>query len=98
DGVGDVQGGGAGLHRCPQHLQHEVEGRAGGVLGAELDVVGVLPGPGHARADGGQHLGLVHLEHVLQVLGAGGDEDVDAAPVGVAQRVPTAVDVGHLGA
>ncbi len=98
DGVGDVQRGGAGVDRGLQHLEHEVQRGAGGVLGAELDVAGVLGGPGHAAAGGGQHLGPVHLQHVLHVLGAGGDEDVDAGPLGVAQGVPAPVDVGHLGA
>ena len=37
-----------------------------------------------------------HLEHVLHVLRAGRDEDVDAGPVGVAKRIPAAVDVGEL--
>ena len=45
DGVGDVQRGGAGFDRGPEHLQHEVERRPGGVLGAELHVVGVLSRP-----------------------------------------------------
>ena len=40
----------------------------------------------------------VHLQHVLHVVGAGGDEHVDAGPLGVAQGVPAAVDVGQLGA
>ena len=97
DGVGDVQRGGAGLDRGPEHLEHEVERRPGRVLGAELHVVGVLPGAGHATAGLGQHLGLVHLQHVLHVLGARRDEHVDAGPGRVAQRVPAAVDVGELG-
>ena len=83
-------------HGGVQHLEHEVERSTRGVLRAELDVVGVLAGPGHAAAGLGQHLGLGHLEHVLHVLGAGGDEDVDAGLGRVAQRLPATVDVGDV--
>ena len=98
DGVGDVERGGAGLHRRPQHRDHEVERRAGGVLRAELDVVGVLAGPRHTGPRLGQHLLLGHVEHVLHVARTGRDEHVDPGPFGLADRFPTAVDVGPVGA
>ena len=48
DGVGDVDGGGAGLDGRFDDLAEEVELGAGGVFGRELDVVAVADGPLHA--------------------------------------------------
>ena len=51
DGVGNVDGGGAGLHGDVDHLDEEVDVGAGAVLGGELDVVGVAAGEADALAD-----------------------------------------------
>ena len=97
DGVGDVDGGGPGLHRRLEHLAHELDLGAGGVLGRELDVGRVRLGPG----DGGGGLLLhdigSHPEHGLHVDLTGRDEDVDAVALGVPDGFPAAVDVGERG-
>ena len=76
--------------------EQEVELRAGGVLGAELHVVGVAGGEPRALRDRVQDLPLRHPEHVLHVDLRGRDEDVDPEPVGALQRLGGALDVaGH---
>jgi hypothetical protein len=93
DRVGDVEGAGTTVDGGLEDVAHEVEVGPGGVLGAELDVVGVLPGTRHRRDGLGPHLLGAHAQLVLHVGGAGGDEHVDAAPLGRLDRLPAAVDV-----
>ena len=54
----------------------------------------VADGPLHAGHGAFDDFVLVHPQLVLAVDGAGGEEDVDAGPLGVADRLPGAVDVG----
>ena len=44
------------------------------------------------------HLLRRHLQFVLHMQRAGGEEGVDARPRGVAQGLPGAIDVGAVGA
>ena len=97
DGVGDVKGSGAIVDRDAKHVAHEIKVRPGGILGAELHIVGVFAGPGHRRGGLGQHLVGAHLQFVFHVGGAGGDEDVDAPPFGRLDGFPTPVDIGVAG-
>ena len=91
--VGDVDRRGAGLHGHPEALEQESELGAGGVLGRELDVVRVANRLLHAVADGVEHLGLRHPEHVLHVDVARRDEGVDPPPFGALQGLGGPVDV-----
>ena len=93
DRVGDVEGAGAVVDGSLEHVAHEVEVGAGGVLRRKLDVFGVLTGPGHGRDRLVQHLRGAHAQLVLHVGGAGGDEDVDAPLLGRLDGLPAAVDV-----
>ncbi len=78
DGVGDVDGGGAGLDGDGDDLDEEVGVGAGGVFGGELDVVG--EGAGEANGLGGlvKSLGAGDLQLGLEVQVGGGEEGVDA--------------------
>ena len=78
DGVGDVDGGGAGRDRRLDHLRQELELGARGVLGRELDVLAQLARALHALGRGAQDLLLRHVELVLAMDRAGGEEHVDA--------------------
>ena len=57
DGVGDVDGGGAGLHGNADHLDKKVEVGAGAVFGGELYVVGEGAGEGDGGGDVVEGLG-----------------------------------------
>ena len=92
-GVRDVERAGAAVDGRLEHIAHEVEVRAGGVLGTELDVVGVLACTRHRRCGLGKHLGGAHLELELHVRRAGGDERVDASAGSRLDGFPAAVDV-----
>ncbi len=95
DGVGNVNGGGALLDgQLAAAIEHVPLG-AGGVLGAPLDVVGVLAGARHTGADGLDHLLGIHLQLPLAMHGAGGDERVDARLLGEFHGLAGAVDVGE---
>ena len=82
DGVGDVDGGGAGLHGDVDHLDEEVEVGAGAVFGGELDVVGVAAGEADALADLVEGLGAGDAELGFEMQVGGGEEDVDAVLLG----------------
>ena len=84
DGVGDVQRGGAGVDRRLQHLAHEVEVgvRVASCGQNSTSSVCSRARATPARVSASTWLGR-HLQHVLHVAGAGGDEDVDAGPLGV---------------
>ena len=93
DGVGQVDRRRAGLDRGLHDLLQELHLRAAGVLGGELDVVGVLPRL-LDRLDGQlDDLFLALAQLVLAVDLAGGAEDVDARACGVLDRFAGALDV-----
>ena len=98
-GVGQVDGGGAGLDRRLHAAAQVVDLGAGGVLRADhstsVDPVARAASPG---SDHLQHLLGRLLQLVLAVHGRGGDEGVDARPRGVLHRLAGAVDVGLAGA
>src|SRR3984885_10762238 len=78
DGVGDVDGGGAGLDGDGDHLEEELGVGAGAVLGGELDVFG--KGAGEADRLGGLVEGLVagDAKLALEMKVGGGEDEVDA--------------------
>ena len=78
DGVGNVDGRGAGLHGDVDHLDEEVEVGAGAVLGGELDVVGVAAGEADALGDLVEGLLARDPQLGLEVQVGGGKKDVDA--------------------
>jgi hypothetical protein len=82
DGVGDVDGGGAGLDGDGDHLEEELGIGAGAVLGGELYVFG--EGAGEADRLGGLVEGLVagDAELALEMEVGGGEDDVDAVAGG----------------
>ncbi len=93
DRVGDVDRGGARLDDALDDLGEEIQFGACGVFGRELDIVAIAPGPfdaGHRTAD---DFVLGHVQLVLAVDGAGGEEDVDARLGPVLERFAGAVDV-----
>ena len=75
------------------HLAEEIGLGPGGVLGRELDVRAIARRPPHARHRLANDLVLVHLQLVLAMDGAGGQEDVDPRPLGRTHGFPSAVDV-----
>ena len=79
DGVRHVDRGGAGVDDGLDHLAEEVRLRAGSVFGAELDVGGVGQGALHALDRALEDFLAAHLQLVVAVDLAGGQEDVDAA-------------------
>ena len=93
DCVGDVEGGRPRLDTRDEDLQHEVERRPRGVLRAELHVVGVLAGTAHAISRLGEDLLAGHLQHVLHVLRARRDEDVDPSLRRILERIPAPIHI-----
>ena len=98
DGVGDVDRRRALVERDLDDLGREVEVGARGVHRRELDVVAELArlrhrGPGQALDVLARALQLVDDVDVR-----GRDEGVDARALGVAHRLPRALDVGGIGA
>ena len=96
DGVGDVDGGGAGVDDGLVDAQQEVVVGAGGVLGAELDL-GVAAQLSRRVADpvDGRREGLLagHPQLVHEVDVAGGDEEVQVRPLGRPERLDAALRV-----
>ena len=79
DGVGDIDGGGAGIDRGLDAAAEEIELGAGAVLARPFHIVGVVA---RARDRGDHHLVdllRLHLQLPLHVDRRGGDEGVDAA-------------------
>ena len=68
------------------------------VLGRPLDVVDVVARALDRGADQLEHLGGLLLQLALHVDRRGGDEGVDARPLGMSHRLAAAVDVLEAGA
>ncbi len=98
DGVRQVDDARAGGdHRAREANQHLGCG-AGCVLGRELDLVDILARQ-FDRLDGDVERPIFrHLQLVLEVDGAGGDEGVDARALGLLQRLGRALDVAGVAA
>ncbi len=80
DRVRNVDGGGAGLDGRRDHAREEIEFGARGVFGRELHVVAELARDLHAFDGAAHDLVLRHVELVLAVDRAGGEEHVQAVP------------------
>ena len=98
DGVGQVDGRGAGLDRRVDALAQVVDAGAGGIHRRPLDVLDEVARAGNGRRNDLQHLGLGLAHLVRQMDGRGGDERVDAPALGVLHGFAGAVDVGVDGA
>ncbi len=96
--IRDVDRGRPCLHGSPTDRHHEVGIGPGGVLGGVLDVLGVIPGPGHVGPHRLQHLILTHPQLVLHVDARCCQEDVDAGKCCLPDRLPGTFDVGGVGA
>ena len=77
-GVGDVDGGGAGLDGDGDHLEEELGVGAGAVLGGELDVFGEGAGEADRLASLVEGLVAGDAELALEMEVGGGEDDVDA--------------------
>ncbi len=98
DGVGNVDGGGAGLDRGLDAAAQEIEFRAGAVLARPLDVVGMVARPGDLRDHHLVDLVRLLLQLVLHVHRRGRQEGVDAPARRRLDRLGAAVDVLGRGA
>ena len=98
DGVGDVDGAGAGLDRRFHAAAEEVVLGAGAVLAGPLHVVGELAGIAHAVDHRRVHVLRLHLQLDAHVERAGRDEGVDAPGLGRRERLGRTVDVPPPGA
>ena len=98
DGVGHVDGGGAGFDGDAHHLDEEIAIGAGGVFGRKLDVVGKRAGQAHRLAAELERLRAADLQLVFEMQIARRQEDVDAGAVGKLQRAGGHLDVFSLGA
>ena len=96
-GVRHVERGGAGGHGVGVALCQKRGIGPGSVLSGELNVVAEALGIGHHGADALEDLLPGHLELILHVDIAGGQEHVDPGMLGFLHRVPGGVDVA-LGA
>ena len=92
-GVRDVDGAGAGVDRRLDTAAQEIVLGAGGVLGRPFHVAGKGPGQGHAFGHLRQHGVGAHLELVLHVQRAGGDERMDTRALGRFHGLGGAFDV-----
>ena len=93
DRVGDVDRGRPGPNRRLHDLAEEILFRPGGVFRREFDVRTVPGGAFHAGHGLLDDLLLVHLELVLPMDRAGGEEDVDPGVLRVLDGLPRPVDV-----
>ena len=98
DGVGHVDGGGAGFDGHADHFDQEVAIGAGRVFGREFDVVDKGAGQAHGFGRLVERLLAAHLELVLEVQIARGEEDVDARAVGKLKGACGHLDVFFFGA
>ena len=92
-GVGHVDGGGAGGDRRGDHFGQEILLGAGAVLGGEFDVVDEAARVRDAGRGQVQHLLLAHAQLVLAMQRAGGDEQVQARLRRRLQRARRDLDV-----
>ena len=97
-GIGDVDGGRPGPDDLGQHLVQVLRVGAGGVHGRELDVGAVALGPLHHGHGHFHDLFPVLAELVHLVNLRGGEEHVDAGPLGVLHGAPGLVNVVGMGA
>ena len=93
DRVGNVDRRRAGPDGRLDDFAQKIELGARGVLGRELDVVAVAGRPADAVHGPIDDFLFVHLELELAMDGAGGQKDVDARGIAVAQGFPGAIDV-----
>ena len=98
DGVGDVDGGGAGRDALAEETIGEVGVGAGGVHGAELDVGDVALGLGDHLARLLEHFLAAGAELVRDVNVGAADEDVEAGVFGVLDGGPPLLDIVGDGA
>ena len=98
DRVGQVDGGRPGGDGGLDDPAQEADVAAGRVLGRELHVVRVAPGPGHAVGDRLQAVVPADPQLALQVQVGGGDEGVDAGALRRAERLAGPLDVGGVAA
>src|SRR5213080_2807637 len=91
--VGDVDRARAGLDHGREDLDHVIGVAARGVLGREFDVVEVLLRTRDRPHGGVEHVLPAHHELVLQMDVRGGNEDVDAGPLGALDGTDGTVDV-----
>ena len=93
DGIGQVDGRGAALDGGLDAAAQVVDVGARRVLGRPFDVVAPVARARDLEADHVEDLVLGLLQLVLDVHGAGGQEGVDARPLGALDRLAAAVDV-----
>ena len=98
DGVGDVDGGGAGIDGGLHAAAEEILLGAGCVFRRPLDVVGVAARARDLRDHHLEDLVRLFLELVFHVHRRGGDEGVDALALGRLDGLGAAVDVLERGA
>ncbi len=91
--VRDVDRRGAGVDRAFDDFGQELELGSRGVLGRKLDVLAQRPRVLHALGCGMDDLLARHVELVLAVDGARGEEEMQPRTRGVAYRRPGPVDV-----
>ncbi len=96
DGVGQVDGGGAGLDDRFDDAAEEIEVAARGVLGRELHVEGVMPGETDGVDRGLEALLAGDAQLRLQVQIGGGDERVHAALRRRLERPDGLLEVGRV--
>ena len=93
DGVGDIDGGGAGIDRGFHAAAEEIVLGAGAVLGRPFHVVGVAARAGDLPDHHLIDLVRLLLQLPLHVHRRGGQESMDAPPLGRPDRLRAAVDI-----
>ena len=93
DGVGNVDGGGAGIDRGLDAAAEEIVLGAGAVLARPFDVVGVVARARDLRDHHLVDLVRLLLQLPLHVHRRGGEEGMDAPALGRLDRLGAAVDV-----
>ena len=87
DGIGQIDGGGAGLDRRLDTAAEIVKRRAGRVHGRPFDVLDQVACAGDSRGDDLEHLGLGLAHLVCEVDGRGRDERMNAPTLRVAHGI-----------
>lgn len=98
DGVRQVDGPGPRLDGDVHTAAQEVRLGAGGVLGGPFHIAAQVARMGNRLGDHLQDVFLAGVQDVVAVAGAGGQEGMDTAALGLSDRLGAALDIGHPGA
>jgi len=97
DGVGNIDGAGAGIDDLLDNPAEKIDFRAAGILAGEFNIGTQVAGVFHCLHRRFDHFVRLHPQLVLHMDRAGGNKGMDATTGGIFQRFTGAVDIRFLG-